>query len=53
MRKPNLMKCDVCGNVADFKDEYKPDTLFHSHDDKTLTMGIWRRYKNSDDEKQG
>ena len=48
-RVPNLMECDECGKVGDFKDQYKPDTLFHLCDGKHVDkMGIWRRYKNSE-----
>ena len=45
MRKRNIMVCDECGKVKDFKDKYKPDTLFHRCDDgkEHTKFGIWRK----------
>ncbi len=44
-RKPNWLKCDVCGMVGDFKDKYKPDTLFHKCDGRSSKrIGIWRKH---------
>lgn len=48
-RKPNLMECNTCKKVADFKDEYKPDTLFHKCDGaSSKRIGAWKKYTKKD-----
>ena len=48
-RKPNMMECNQCHVVEDFKDKYKPDTLFHKCNGVgSEQMGTWRKYGKRD-----
>lgn len=41
----NYMCCDACLKVANFKEKYQPDTLFHCCEGKEA-KGTWRKVKD-------